>query len=76
MNRFDLEDKITDMNTWLESSIESLIYAIGDCEKRPSDDDLLNMLIGIQSTLKYKYHDTWSCFEYLVQKDIIKGCDE
>ena len=37
------------------NAIELLIYMIGDCESSPTEDEVLNHLIGMQVNLKYQY---------------------
>jgi len=72
-DRFELEEHIQNMNAFTEEFIETLIYAVGDCEKRPTEDDLLNMLIGFKTSVNFKHHQLWSCFEQLISKGIIKS---
>jgi hypothetical protein len=69
-DRFDLEDAIGDMaNT--SSDIETVIYAIGDCPNVPTEDELLNMLIGIKQLHETRYQKMWQTFESLIKKEKI-----
>ena len=71
-NRFDLEDSIGDMaNT--SSDIETVIYAIGDCPNTPSEDELLNMLIGIKQLHETRYQKMWQTFEELIKNGTISN---
>ena len=71
MNRFDLEDSIGDM-TNTSSDIGTVIYAIGDCPNVPTEDELLNMLIGIKQLHETRYQKMWSTFEALIIHKSIK----
>lgn len=70
MDRFDLEERISDMLN-IESELEALIYKIGDSPEQPSEDDILNLLIGITSLHKVRYERLWNTFEKLIETNVI-----
>ena len=70
-DRFTLEEKITKILD-IEDLIEDLIFKIGDSTSPASEDDILNALIGIKFTLNTRHEQTWSVFEDLVKRKIIK----
>jgi hypothetical protein len=70
MNRFDLEEGITSLNQ-IGEDIETLIYAIGDSPTQPTEDQLLNMLIGIKQLHDTRYQRMWSIFEQLIKEKSI-----
>jgi hypothetical protein len=70
-DRFTLEEKITKILD-IEDLIEDLMFKIGDSTCPASEDDILNALIGIKFTLNVRHEQTWSVFEDLVKRKIIK----
>ena len=70
MNRFDLEEAITDVFTSNEE-LETLLYRIGDSPVTPSEDDLMNILIGIIALNKVRYEKLWNTFEALLANGVI-----
>ena len=70
MDRFDLEERISDMCN-IESELETLIYKIGDSPESPSEDEILNLLIGIVSLHRVRYERLWSTFEQLIETNVI-----
>jgi hypothetical protein len=48
--------------------IDNIIYRVGDCEKQPSEDQLLNMLIGMNEMYMVKHERVCTAFEQLVKK--------
>ena len=67
MNRFDLEDRITENQTITEEMLETLMFAIGDHEKKPTEDQLMNMLIGFKQSQQYRFDRLWRCFEQCIK---------
>jgi len=53
------EDDMTSINTIVDE-LETLMYKIGDCEIRPTEDQLLNMIIGIIELHRVRYEKMWS----------------
>jgi hypothetical protein len=76
MNRFDLEEAISEVFTTNEE-LETLMYKVGDSPATPSEDELINMLIGIIELNKVRYEKLWNTFEALVADGTIsnKGLD-
>jgi len=72
MNRFELEDAMSDVRQ-VGEDIETMIYAIGDSPIKHTEDQLLNMLIGIKQLHETRYQKMWNVFEQLVKKGIISN---
>ena len=70
MNRFDLEDAISRMMD-TDNEIDDIIYKVGDCAERPSEDDVLNLLIGVKALNQARYNRMWNTFERLVKDGVI-----
>lgn len=71
IDRFTLEDKISKVLD-LEDMIEDIIFKVGDSTAPATEDDTLNMLIGLKHTLNVRHEQLWRVFETLVkQKKII-----
>ena len=71
MNRFDLEEAMGEMLA-TQNDIETIIYAIGDSSIKHTEDELLNMLIGIKQLNETRYQKMWSTFEALIINKSIK----
>ena len=69
-DRFDLEEAISEVFTTNEE-LELLLYRIGDSPVTPSEDELMNMLIGIIELNKVRYEKLWNTFEGLVSNKVI-----
>ena len=72
MNRFDLEEAISEVFTANEE-LETLIYRVGDSPVVPSEDEILNILIGIIALNKVRYEKLWNTFETLVANGTISN---
>jgi len=66
-NRFDLEEAMGEMLA-TQNDIETMIYAIGDSPMKHSEDQLLNMLIGMKQLNETRYRKMWSIFEELIKE--------
>ena len=66
MNRFDLEEKIQDIDL-IEKELELLLYSVGDSPVVATEDQLMNMIIGMQAMHKKRYEQLWNCFETLIK---------
>lgn len=66
MNRFDLEEAMGEMLS-TQNDIETLIYAIGDSPIKHTEDELLNMLIGMKQLNEIRYQKMWGIFEQLIK---------
>lgn len=76
-NRYDLEDYLVKYVNSVEETLDILIYMIGDCKRQPTEDELLNVLIGHKDSLKYEHKRLWDCFEALVHdKKIVTDTTE
>ena len=57
-----LEEAMGRMNH-IEQDIELIIYAIGDSTRKFTQDELLNMLIGMKQLHKTRYEMMWEEYE-------------
>ena len=69
-DRFDLEEAISDVFTSNEE-LETLLYRIGDSPVTPSEDEVMNILIGIIALNKVRYEKLWNTFEALLKNGTI-----
>jgi hypothetical protein len=69
-NRFDLEEAMGEMLS-TQNDIETLIYAIGDSPIKHTEDELLNMLIGMKQLNQTRYQKMWNIFEELIKNNKI-----
>ena len=72
MNRFELEDAMSNLHQ-IGEDIETIIYAIGDSPIKHTEDQLLNMLIGIKQLHDTRYQKMWDTFEQLIQNGTISN---
>jgi hypothetical protein len=70
MNRFELEDAMSDLHQ-IGEDIETIIYAIGDSPIKHTEDQLLNMLIGMKQLHNTRYQKMWDIFEQLIKNGTI-----
>ena len=70
-NRFDLEEAIGQM-AQTTNDIETIIYAIGDSPIKHTEDEILNMLIGIKQLHETRYQKMWGIFEELIERKDLK----
>ena len=70
MNRFELEDSMSNLHQ-IGEDIETIIYAIGDSPIKHTEDQLLNMLIGMKQLHDTRYQKMWDIFEQLIQNGTI-----
>ena len=68
--RFDLEEAMGEMQQ-LPSDISTIIYAIGDSPINHTEDEILNMLIGIKQLHETRYQKMWHIFEELIKNKVI-----
>lgn len=47
----------------LHDALETIIYAVGDSEIRPTEDQLMNMLIGVIELHKWRYDKLWQTYD-------------
>ncbi len=67
-----LEEAMGRMNH-IEQDIEAMIYAIGDSARKYTEDELLNMLIGMNQLHKTRYEMMWQEYEAFKQKGKINN---
>ena len=72
MNRFELEDAMSNLHQ-IGEDIETIIYAIGDSPIKHTEDQLLNMLIGIKQLHDTRYQKMGNTFEQLIQNGTISN---
>ena len=72
MNRFKLEDAMSDLHQ-IGEDIETIIYAIGDSPIKHTEDQLLNMLIGMKQLHDTRYQKMWGIFEQLIKDGTISN---
>ncbi len=70
MNRFELEDSMSNLHQ-VGEDIETIIYAIGDSPIKHTEDQLLNMLIGMKQLHDTRYQKMWDTFEQLIKNGTI-----
>ena len=71
-DRFDLEEAISEVFTSNEE-LETLLYRIGDSPVTPSEDEVMNILIGIIALNKVRYEKLWNTFESLTANGVISN---
>ena len=47
----------------IKSDIDTMIYAIGDAPRKYTEDELLNMLIGMSQLHQTRYDNLWVQYE-------------
>ena len=67
MDRFDLEEAMGEMLA-TQNDIETIIYAIRDSPIKHTEDELLNMLIGMKQLNQTRYQKMWYIFEQLIKE--------
>ena len=72
MNRFDLEEAMSNVDQ-IREDMETIIYAVGDSPKALTEDELLNMLIGVKQLHEARYQKMWSIFEQLISNKTISN---
>ena len=71
-DRFDLEEAISEVFTSNEE-LETLLSRIGDSPVTPSEDEVMNILIGIIALNKVRYEKLWNTFESLIANGVISN---
>ena len=70
MDRFTLEDDISRVLD-IDSMLDDLMYMIGDSPEKPTEDDMINTIIGIKSILQIRHGKMWNTFEQLIKNGTI-----
>ena len=73
MNRFDLEERIGEYAMACDDFASTLKYMIGDSEETPTEDELLNVIIGFESSQKYRYNRLWEVLETLIKNKTLNN---
>lgn len=71
-DRYDLEEAMGEMLA-TQNDIETLLYAIGDSPTKYSEDEILNVLIGIKQLNEIRYQKMWQIFEELIKNKTISN---
>ena len=71
MNRYDLEEALGQMGQFT-TDIDTIIYAVGDAPEPATEDELLNMLIGLKQLHEVRYQKMWDIFEELIKNKKIQ----
>lgn len=72
LNRFDLEDAMSKLYC-LSDEIDDIMFAYADSDVKPTEDAILNMLIGIKQLHETRYQRMWQIFEQLIKNKTIKS---
>lgn len=70
MNRFDLEEAMGEI-AQTPNDIETIMYAYADSPIKATEDDILNMLIGVKQLHETRYQKMWVIFEELIKNKVI-----
>ena len=70
-NRHDLEEAVGGM-AQLSHDIDTIMYAYADSPIEATEDEILNMLIGVKQLHEVRYQKLWSTFEELIKNKAIK----
>jgi len=70
-NRFDLEEAMGEM-AQLPNDIDTIMYAYADSPIKATEDEILNMLIGVKQLHETRYQKMWGVFEDLIKNKAIK----
>ena len=70
-DRFTLEERITEIGQ-VEDELDQLAYKIGDSPSQPTEDDQLNVIIGMKELCNIRYERLWRCFEECIQNGVIQ----
>tara|TARA_A100001037_G_scaffold244817_1_gene225967 strand:+ start:111293 stop:111508 length:216 start_codon:yes stop_codon:yes gene_type:complete len=67
MDRFKLEEQLGDCAS-IQEELEAILYKVGDSPKPPTEDELMNMLIGVIELSKVRHERAFNTFEALVKE--------
>jgi hypothetical protein len=71
MNRFDLEEKIT--QCWgITDEIDLLRRSMLDHPKQMSEDEVDNFLLGLQTIYNRKFEELFAVYEQGIKEEVIK----
>ena len=63
-----LEEAMGNMSN-IKDDIDAVIYAIGDAPRKYTEDELLNMLIGMSQLHQTRYDIMWQEYETFTKKE-------
>jgi len=63
----EFEKVMSDMSD-IDDELEILLYAVGDSRVRPTDDQIMNMIIGIKEMQKFRYLQLQDGYENLIRQ--------
>ncbi len=66
MDRFKLEEQLQSC-ALVQEDLEAILYKVGDSPKPPTEDELMNMLIGVIELSKVRHERAFNTFETLVK---------
>jgi hypothetical protein len=55
----------------IQDDIDALTYAIGDSVRKYTEDELLNMLIGMSQLHKTRYEMMWQEYENFIKNSVV-----
>jgi len=58
------EKVMADMSD-IDDELQILLHAVGDSRVRPTEDQIMNMIIGMQEMQKFRYHRLWDEYQNL-----------
>lgn len=62
------ESDMSDMYN-LQDELETILFAVGDSPTKSSEDQLMNMLIGVIELHRTRYEKMWMSWNAMQQKD-------
>jgi len=63
----EFEKVMGDMSD-VNDELDILLYAVGDSRVRPTDDQIMNMIIGIKEMQKFRYLQLQDGYENLIRQ--------
>ena len=63
----EFEKAMGDMSD-VDDELDILLYAVGDSRVRPTDDQIMNMIIGIKEMQKFRYLQLQDGYENLIRQ--------
>lgn len=61
------EDDMTQMYN-LQDELETILFAVGDSPTKPTEDQLMNMLIGVIELHRTRYEKMWMSWNAIEKK--------
>ncbi len=70
MDRFDFEEQFADCAS-IQEELEAILYKVGDSPTPPTEDELMNLLIGVIELHKVRYERAFNTFETLIKDGVL-----